>query len=345
VTSVGSNDDLVRRVEESGRGAPSAKVLRERILEALRKRLPFEGHVFTLLDPATLVATSPHADVPMLPWHRLPETIRWRYLTTVNRVDTMVGRPAASLLSATTDPAESLVWRHVLSEVGVRDTAVVAFDDRYGVWGYLELWRTSAAFSAEDLDALTAIADPVTTGLRSALARTFLAADEIGDPIGPAVVVLDADLIVRRQTEAAALALMRLLPPDEPIAPIPAAAYNAAAALIAAEEGVGLGDAWSRVHLGGSHWVTVRASRLGADIAVSIEPSTTSERMDLFARSAGLSERETEVVTLLAIGLDTREIAGRLILSEHTVNDHVKAALAKTGSRTRQVLLARATGR
>lgn len=327
---MGSNDDLVRRVEESGRGAPSAKVLRERILEALRKRLPFEGHVFTLLDPATLVATSPHADVPMLPWHRLPETIRWRYLTTVNRVDTMVGRPAASLLSATTDPAESLVWRHVLSEVGVRDTAVVAFDDRYGVWGYLELWRTSAAFSAEDLDALTAIADPVTTGLRSALARTFLAADEIGDPIGPAVVVLDADLIVRRQTEAAALALMRLLPPDEPIA---------------AEEGVGLGDAWSRVHLGGSHWVTVRASRLGADIAVSIEPSTTSERMDLFARSAGLSERETEVVTLLAIGLDTREIAGRLILSEHTVNDHVKAALAKTGSRTRQVLLARATGR
>ena len=66
--------------------------------------------------------------------------------------------------------------------------------------------------------------------------------------------------------------------------------------------------------------------------------------MDLFARAHGLSVRETEIVALLGIGLDSREIAGQLFLSEHTVNDHVKAALAKTGARTRQVLLARATG-
>jgi DNA-binding NarL/FixJ family response regulator len=128
------------------------------------------------------------------------------------------------------------------------------------------------------------------------------------------------------------------------MAPVPAAAYNAAAALLAVEEGVPLGEPWSRVHLGGNHWVPVRASRLGRDIAVSIEPSTPAERMDLFARSHGLSERETEVVSLLAIGLDTREIAGQLFLSEHTVNDHVKAVLTKTGARTRQVLMARISG-
>ncbi len=342
---MGPNDDLVRRVEEASRDEPSAKVLRERILDALRLRLPFDGHVFTLLDPATLVATSPHADVPMLPWDRLPETIRWRYLTTLNRVDAMVGKPAASLLSATADPDESLVWRHVLREIGVRDTAVVAFSDRYGVWGYLELWRTSQTFTASELDALTAMAEPVCAGLRAALARTFVATDQVSDPIGPAVVLLGADLVVHQQTEAAALALLQLLPPDEPMAPIPAAAYNAAAALVAVEEGVPIGEPWSRVHLGGNRWVTVKASRLGTEIAVSIEPSTPAERMDLFARSAGLSDRETQVVALLGIGLDTREIAGHLILSEHTVNDHVKAVLAKTGARTRQVLLARANGR
>ena len=342
---MGSTEDLVRRVEAADRAQLSAKALREQILDALRAQVPFDAHVFGLVDPATLVGTSPHADVPMLPWDRLPETIRWRYLTMVNRVDTMLDRPAASLLTATDDPEESPIWAHVLGDLGVHDTAMVTFNDRYGVWGFLELWRTSKPFTAAELDALTAIAAPVTAGLRAALARTFLDVGTAEDPVGPAVVILGPDLVVLQQTAAAAVALLQLLPPDEPMAPIPAAVYNAAAALIATEEGVPIGEPWSRVHLGGSRWVTVRASRLGANIAVSIEPSTPAERMDLFARSAGLSERETEVVGLLGIGLDTREIAGQLFLSEHTVNDHVKAVLTKTGARTRQVLLARIHGR
>jgi DNA-binding CsgD family transcriptional regulator len=66
--------------------------------------------------------------------------------------------------------------------------------------------------------------------------------------------------------------------------------------------------------------------------------------MDMYARSHGLSERESEILGLLGSGLDTREIAGSIFLSEHTVNDHVKAMLAKAGARTRQVLLARVMG-
>lgn len=342
-----TTEDLVRRIERANSELLSAKALRERVLDAVRKVLAFDGHVFTLTDPVTLVATSPHADVPMLPWDRLPETIRWRYQTQLNRVDTLVDQPARSLLTATDDPARSLIWDRVLRDVGVIDMATVALNDRYGVWGYLELWRTGSAFDRAELDALTAITPTVTNGLRAAVARTFVDpadATTRSDPIGPAVVLLGPDLVVHQQTEAAALALLRLLPPDEPMAPIPAAAYNIGAALIANEVGAWSGQTWSRVHLGGNRWVTVRASRLGTEIAVSIEPSTATERMDLFTRSAGLSERETEVVSLLGIGLDTREIAGQLFLSEHTVNDHVKAVLAKTGARTRQVLLARASG-
>jgi DNA-binding CsgD family transcriptional regulator len=149
---------------------------------------------------------------------------------------------------------------------------------------------------------------------------------------------------VRRQTEEAAQALIRLNPPDELMAPIPAAAYNVAAALVAAECGMPIGPPWSRIHLGGSWWVSVKASRLGEDIAVSIEPSTAEERMDLYGRAVGLSGRESEVFSLLGAGFDTREIATRLVLSEHTATDHVKAILAKTGARTRQILLARGLG-
>lgn len=80
------------------------------------------------------------------------------------------------------------------------------------------------------------------------------------------------------------------------------------------------------------------------DIAVSIERTPPAERADLFARAHGLSAREREVLTLLTGGLDTRDLTGRLFVSEHTVNDHLKSIFAKTATRTRHTLLARALG-
>jgi DNA-binding CsgD family transcriptional regulator len=66
--------------------------------------------------------------------------------------------------------------------------------------------------------------------------------------------------------------------------------------------------------------------------------------MDIFARASTVSERESEILALLVQGFDTRQIASRLVISEHTANDHIKAILAKTGARNRQLLLARGLG-
>ena len=233
-----ATDDLLRRVERACRDRTSSRKLRDRLLDDVRTVLPFDGHVFALTDPVSKVGTSPHAHVPMLPWPRLPELLRWRYLTTVNRPDMTSDGPATSLLGSTASPDESLMWRHVQRELGVVDVAAVGFGDRFGAWGFLELWRTSAPFSAEELAVLTRLKPLVTPALRGSLAGTF--ADDQGDvrALGPAVVVLGPDLQVRQQTDAAGAALMQLLPPDEPMAPIPAAAYNVGAALIAKEQGV-----------------------------------------------------------------------------------------------------------
>ena len=57
-----------------------------------------------------------------------------------------------------------------------------------------------------------------------------------------------------------------------------------------------------------------------------------------------MSPRETELLGLLASGHDTRQIAGAMVLSEHTVHDHLKSIFAKTATRTRRTLLARALG-
>jgi DNA-binding CsgD family transcriptional regulator/tetratricopeptide (TPR) repeat protein len=59
---------------------------------------------------------------------------------------------------------------------------------------------------------------------------------------------------------------------------------------------------------------------------------------------AGLTERQLEVVQLLAQGLTNVEIAGRLVLSVRTVDSHVAATLAKLGAHTRQEATAQAAG-
>jgi DNA-binding NarL/FixJ family response regulator len=49
----------------------------------------------------------------------------------------------------------------------------------------------------------------------------------------------------------------------------------------------------------------------------------------------GLTEREAEILTLIARGLTNPEIAAQLFLSSHTVKTHINRIFAKTGSRDR----------
>jgi DNA-binding NarL/FixJ family response regulator len=341
--------DSIARICRSDAGP---RTLRLDALAAIRRAVGFDSYAWLITDPETSVGSSPLADVPCLP--ELPQLIRLKYLTAINRW-TGLPRGAVSLSAATGgELSQSLMWRELLQRYQVTDVASSVYRDRFGCWGFLDLWRTQAPpFTAADIEFLDDIAGPVTTALRHSQARTFAPATDAGRlPAGPVVLLLSAALDVRAQTPQTQRYLRVLVPPgDEDQAPIPASAYNVAAQLIAAESGVDDSPPLARAHLASGRWLTLRAARMGTaqpaqerDIAVSIEPAAPADRVSVFARACGLTPRETELLRQLVTGAATRDIAQHMFVSEHTVQDHFKSIFTKTATRNRRALLARALG-
>ena len=329
--------------------------LRIQVLDEIRRVVDFDAHVWLLTDPRTAVGSAPLADVPCL--SEIPEAIRLKYLTGVNRWTKLHadGASVGILRQATAgEPSQSLMWRGILNRYGISDVASVVFADRFGMWGFLDLWRQDSKPAYQDSDAafLDSVSGTITTALRSCQAQTLTApAVPPGRELGPVVFLLDDSLHVLSETPASQQWLRMLLPPDADRSPVPASVYNVAGQLQAIEQGVDGHPATARVHLSNGFWVTLRAARLTrseqvqlAVIAVTIEETSPVDRLEVFGRAYGLSARETELMSLLATGSDTRDLASRMFLSENTIQDHLKSIFAKTNSRNRRTLLSRALG-
>ncbi|GAB3644369.1 helix-turn-helix transcriptional regulator [Streptomyces sparsus] len=339
-----SHERVVRCCEVGG----DSRRLRARILDEISTAVAFDAYAFLLTDPETSVGCAPLADVPCLA--ELPRLIRLKYLTEVNRWTALSG---AALLSDHRDPSDSLLWRDMLHEYGVRDIASTVHRDRFGCWGFLDLWRYDRPFSHPERSHLTRLTEPVTTALRRSQADTFrVRSSSPATPRpGPLVLLLSPDLRVLGQTPAAHTYLSTLVPPAPGRPTVPASAYNVAAQLLAVEAGADTSAPRARVHLKDGLWLTLRAARIGGgepphrrDIAVTIEETSPTERLAVFTRAFALSDREGELLCRLARGDDSHAVARRMFVSEYTVQDHLKSIFAKTSTHNRRTLLARALG-
>jgi DNA-binding NarL/FixJ family response regulator len=109
--------------------------------------------------------------------------------------------------------------------------------------------------------------------------------------------------------------------------------------------------------ISGAGWISPQAAKAAGasgfvskdwsadDVAMAVR--MVGKGMTVFAPrsqgpSAPLSEREREVLSLLATGATNREIADSLYLSPHTVKEHTSALYRKLGARNRAEAVQRA---
>ncbi len=142
--------DVVEGIAVTG---PDDRGLREWLLGLIKGAVPFDAYAFLLTDPVTSVGCSPLAEVPNPA--ALPDLIRCKYLTPVNRWTELPVAGCASLHQTTGGRLDqSLLWREHLAGFGIHDVLSVVFRDRYGWWGFLDLWRRETRFTEDEVAAL-----------------------------------------------------------------------------------------------------------------------------------------------------------------------------------------------
>jgi DNA-binding CsgD family transcriptional regulator len=90
-------------------------------------------------------------------------------------------------------------------------------------------------------------------------------------------------------------------------------------------------------------WIVLHGASLVASgsrrAAVIVEPAHPARITPLLMSAYGLTEREREVTRLVLRGDSTAQIAERLVVSPHTVQEHLKKIFEKTGVRSRRELV------
>lgn len=228
-------------------------------------------------------------------------------------------------------------FRNLYSDVGASDELRVAFVAGTSCLAVGVFVRPEGAgpFTDTEVTDVRRLTPVATAVLRRAMGRLHA-----GSAMGPPTVVLiDADGRISATTSGGGTVLDDLrtsLDDGDVPSVIRAAATRARGSRHAAGVTTRVRDErgrWLQLH------VAPVESQPGA-FAVVIEPARPGDLVPVLLESYGLTERETDVVLLLARGLSMKQIASELILSVHTVRDHVKVIYEKAGVASRGELVA-----
>jgi DNA-binding CsgD family transcriptional regulator len=317
------------------------------VSDVLNPALPnFQGPCWFTLDPASLLITS-HFN-PVLREELPPEMLEFEYygddvydLASAARSESGV----ASIYEATGgDPSSSPRWQANVAMGGDQELIVTLRTRTGESWATVTVYREPGApmFSAEDTDFLLAAAPSLAEG-----ARRALLIGEARDPEGPhapSLLVLSATGEVESSTPGVERWVSDLPGGNWDAGRLPEAVKSVAAQALRTAEGRDAPGqvALARVLSRSGTWVVLHGATMVSEgpqrVAVIVEPAHPARIVPLLMAAYGLTEREQEVTRLVLQGDSTAQIAEQLVVSPHTVQEHLKHIFEKTGVSSRRDL-------
>lgn len=312
----------------------------EEILAALHAVTRFSWCTLMTVDPKTLLPTggvvegffaeacAPFWDTELL----LPGFNKFTDLARSTE-------PVATLADATDgDLRRAPIYTNVYEPLGAADELRAAFVLGSTCWGVAALVRATGdgPFPDREIADIRALTPHVARVLKASVCQRDAHA-----PGSAAMLVVDARNQIRGLTVAASELLddLRTRGVDESGLPtlVGALATRARASRTATRLA-------TRIRGNSGRWLRATAIPMQGDdgsVAVMIEPARPGDITHILLESYGLTQREAEIVMLIARGLATKDIAAELSLSAHTIRDHIKTIFCKAGVSTRGELVAR----
>jgi DNA-binding CsgD family transcriptional regulator len=334
--------NLTLAIADACRSGLDPDALQAAVLPRLRRVVPIDALWWATVDPATLLFTRAHRD-------NLPEAIGPYFVENelladdANKwTDLARSRLGVRTLAAATGGklARSARYRDIFQPLGLADELRVVMRTRGTCWGYMCLHREGPQrFTAAETRFLGRVAPDLAEGIRLGLLVRQAGVERDNAP-GLLLLALDGSLVASNGPGDLWLDELRD-PSSDSLLPIEI--YAVAAELRRSADSLAPPPRL-RVRTRAGRWVVIHASWLGLQaretVAVIIEPAAALEVAPLLMAAYGLTPRERTVTGLVCSGLSTREVASRLHLAEHTVQDHLKSVFTRTGVRSRRELVA-----
>ena len=276
----------------------------------------------------------------------------------LNRLGDLARAPLPVGLLGTDSPAERASPRRheIMPAAGFGAEMRVALVAGQTLWGALVLVRERrrSPFGSADAAWVARLGPTLARAVRRLPVVEPLPQDVAGIP--PGVILLGPGNAVEAVSAEARRWLARIdgvargdeVACSDGLAMLPLAVCEVANAARRTARDPAAPDPTCRVRAATGEWVVLHASLLDRDpggrATVVLQAGGPGALLPALAAWYGISEREHAVLDLVLEGRPTKQIARRLRLSPHTVNDHLKAIFRKVGVSGRQELLAALRG-
>lgn len=331
---------LVDRLSAATPGCGNLETLSQVVFDTVAADVPFVFACLATTDPASGVINATYKSHPV-PMGEDDFAAAEYGAPDINRFTELAERPLpVGVLSVDTDGQPDRCRRlreYMAPQFGFTDEIRLVCREQATTWGLLAIYRGHGqpAFTAAEGRRVAKVHAVIAGAVR----RTVFADNRSGSTKAapPVVLIVDVANQVTESSQAAAAMIEELGGWDHGSLP--------ASVLFVASSSRTTGQPTEgRVLARSGGWLKVRAIPLDGptscrSVVLTIEPADSAAVGQMTIVARGLTAREQEVVGLVLHGSSTKDIAGTLHLSPHTVQDHLKSIFAKLNVSSRRELI------